>query len=479
LKKSIRTAVVFMVLAILLLIAFQSWWLWKTYRDERREVYMRVNPMFRESIWQLQTEKLRMDSTVNVRVNAVRQLSAIISILRSSIERDAPKNMGDKFVRSTPDTTLIDYIQKPGNGRRMMYAMLLGVDSLQDSLTIREITARYQGMLRKENIPLAFEVKRVKTLPPRENEPLRYDRNETTIGFLQPITYRLEIGDTTVYVLKRLRPQILFSIFLIALTVSSFWLLIKNLLRQQRLTELKNDFINNVTHELKTPIATVSVAIEALKNFNAMQDVQRTRDYLDISANELSRLNMLVDRVLKLSMFERKALEMKAESLALDAVVQEVVRSMQLQFEKHGAVVDTQLQGTHFSINGDRMHITSVVYNLLDNALKYSKEAPRIQIQLKETDNEVLLVVADNGIGISPAYRNRVFDKFFRVPHGDRHDIKGYGLGLSYVAQVVQDHKGHIEVSSEEGQGSTFTVYFPKGRPTLRPVGREALAANP
>lgn len=463
-KKSIRLPIVSMVLAIVLLTTFQAWWLWKTYKDERREIYMRVSPMFRESIWQLQTQKLRMDSSVSVRVNAVRQLTAIINILRSNIEKEAPTTPA--ATNHTPtnqytDTTLIDYIRKPGNGRRMMYAMLLGVDSLQDSLTIQEVRSHYQKQLDKELIPLQYAIKRVKAVPPKENEPPRFDRNEVTIGFLNPITYRLEIKNPTAYLLKRLSPQILFSVFLIALTVFSFWLLIKNLLRQQRLTELKNDFISNITHELKTPIATVSVAIEALKNFNAMNDVKRSSEYLDISSNELNRLNMLVDKVLKLSMFDNKALEIKKEPLMLNAIVKEVVQSMQLQFEKHHAVVETNLDGSRFIINGDRMHITSVVYNLLDNALKYSKESPVINIGLQSTASETVLSVADNGIGISPEYKDKIFDKFFRVPHGNQHNTKGYGLGLSYVAQVVKEHQGRIEVQSDIGKGSAFTVHFP------------------
>jgi two-component system phosphate regulon sensor histidine kinase PhoR len=454
-----------MVLAIVLLVSFQSWWLWKTYKDEKREVYMRVSPMFRESIWQLQAQKLHMDSSITVRANAVRQLSAIINILRSNIEKEGVETPGPKKIKAAvpvTDTTLIDFISKPGNGRRMMYAMLLGVDSLQDSLRIREIRERYQKQLDKENIPLSFEIKRVKTIPPKENEPPKFDRNEVTIGFLKPITYRLEIQNPTTYILKRLYPQILFSIFLVALTVFSFLLLIKNLRKQQRLTELKNDFISNITHELKTPIATVSVAIEALKNFNAMHDMQRSKDYLDISANELNRLNMLVDKVLKLSMFEKKVLEINKEPLPLSNIVTDVMRSMQLQFEKQKAVVNVQQEGNDFTISGDKMHITSVVYNLLDNALKYSKTSPVINVQLKEGNNETILIVSDNGIGISPEFKDKIFEKFFRVPHGNQHNIKGYGLGLSYVAQVIKEHNGRIEVTSEEGKGTTFTVRFPK-----------------
>jgi len=326
---------------------------------------------------------------------------------------------------------------------------------------IAEIDDRFRLQLKKAKFNVNYTIKQVKTKPPKEDGSPNWERNEVPVGFANPVTYRLDVEDATAHLLKKLSPQILFSLFLVALTVFSFWILIKNLLRQQRLTVLKNDFVNNVTHELKTPIATVSVAIEALKSFNAMNDEQRRKEYLEISGNELKRLNMLVDRVLKISMFEKKELELKTEPLLLDAVVKEVVQSMHLQFEKQGAQVDVQLDGSHFGMSGDKMHITSVVYNLLDNALKYSRESPLIQIGLHQKEAEIVLTVKDNGIGISPVYRSKIFDKFFRVPHGDRHDVKGYGLGLSYVAQVVKEHNGRIEVASEEGKGSTFTVHFP------------------
>ena len=253
----------------------------------------------------------------------------------------------------------------------------------------------------------------------------------------------------------------LFSLFLVGVTVVSFLLLYRNLQRQRKLTEIKNEFISNITHELKTPIATVGVAIEALRNFNAINDPQRTKEYLDISQNELQRLSLLVDKVLKLSMFEKKEIELKYEMLDLKGVVDEVVSSMRLQIEKHHAIVSTTVEGdTH--LQGDRLHLLSVVFNLLDNALKYGNGNIAIKFDLKEKGNEVELAVADNGIGISPEYKDKVFEKFFRVPLGNTHNTKGYGLGLSYVSHVVQRHKGKIEVESQPGLGSKFIITLPK-----------------
>jgi two-component system phosphate regulon sensor histidine kinase PhoR len=278
---------------------------------------------------------------------------------------------------------------------------------------------------------------------------------------MKPVTYQLQLGNTFPFLIKRIAAPILFSILLLGITILTFGLLYKNLLRQQRLAELKNDFISNVTHELKTPIATVGVAIEALKNFNAMQDTRRTQEYLDISANELQRLSLLVDKVLKLSMFEKKEIELKYESMNAREVVDEVVDSLRLQFEKQQAVVSVNAGGS-LDLQGDRLHLLSVIFNFLDNALKYGKEKPVIKIDLKGNENSVVIQITDDGIGIPPEYKEKVFEKFFRVPQGDMHNAKGYGLGLSYAAQVIRKHGGTISLQSQPGNGTTFTITIPK-----------------
>jgi two-component system phosphate regulon sensor histidine kinase PhoR len=262
---------------------------------------------------------------------------------------------------------------------------------------------------------------------------------------------------------RRLLPQILFSLVLVGFTVISLLLLYRNWQQQRRLTQLKNDFISNITHELKTPIATVSVAVEALKNFNALQDPVKTKEYLDISANELKRLTLLVDKVLKLSLFERQEIELKIDYFDLRILVEEVMASMRLQFEKYHAKLDIVSKGTDFYLRADKLHITSVIFNLLDNALKYSRVNPFVQIGLGAEPDQLILSVTDNGVGIPAAFKARIFEKFFRVPTGDRHNVKGHGLGLSYVSYVLERQGGEISVDSQEGAGSTFTVKIPRG----------------
>lgn len=274
--------------------------------------------------------------------------------------------------------------------------------------------------------------------------------------------YSATLADVRGVLIKEITPQIFFSLLLTVITTAAFIVMYRNMRSQQKLMEIKNDFIRNVTHELKTPVATVSVAIEALKNFHAMDKPELTREYLDIAQNELNRLSLMTDKILKTSIFETGKVEVKKEWFDLDKIVEQVLGSMKLVFEKRGANVTYERSGTDFVMEGGLIHITNVVYNLIDNALKYSPSAPQIQVRLGNSPERLTLSVTDCGVGIDVGYHKKIFEKFFRVPTGDVHDTKGYGLGLNYVMSVVNSHQGSITVDSKPGEGSTFTVILPK-----------------
>jgi two-component system phosphate regulon sensor histidine kinase PhoR len=273
--------------------------------------------------------------------------------------------------------------------------------------------------------------------------------------------FEMQAGNAVSYLLQRIAQPILFSFLLLGITLLSFIMLYRNILRQRRLADQKNEFISNITHELKTPLATVGVAIEALRNFNAIDNPAKTKEYLDISLNELQRLNLLVDKVLKLSMFEKKEIELRPEMVNMAGVIEEVTTSLKLQFEKYQAVINIHTNGDT-TVTGDRLHLLSIIFNLLDNALKYSNKNPIINISCVSNQSTVTITVSDNGIGIPVIYTKKVFEKFFRVPQGDTHNAKGYGLGLSYVAQVVEKHNGTIKALSNGSSGASFIICLPK-----------------
>jgi two-component system phosphate regulon sensor histidine kinase PhoR len=434
---------------------------------------------FRESIRSLQVSKLKLDrmadsqqvseiiihkkqmadQPIRINIQPDRKIEGLVDALNEKVKDTLLSDKTIVFERLTPDSSSPASAQLKRQKRLMQF--LYDVDFLQDSIKVKEIHAALDKRLQQQSIQVPFAVTRLNN--ERDNEKNNEKVfNEVTIGFKNPITYKLDLDNIFPYLIKRIAAAILLSLFLVAFTIVSFALLYRNVLKQKRLAEIKNDFISNITHELKTPIATVSVAIEALRTFNASMDAKKTKEYLDISANELQRLSLLVDKVLKLSMFEKKEIELQYEVLDVKTLVEEVTSSMRLQFEKHRADVSLSTKGNTM-VEGDRLHLVSVIFNLLDNALKYTNgSSPQINIQINGDEDQLQLSIADNGIGIPVEYKDKVFEKFFRVPTGNLHNAKGYGLGLSYVSHVIDKHKGTIKVDSYDGNGSNFIITLPK-----------------
>jgi len=476
---------ILLVVTIVVITGFQLFWIWQNFQNEKRSLEVKTGINFREAVYALQAAQLSnrfglpvgttdsfqieiveggMQHEKLIRHSKTREVVSMVNVLRnrkdSLIQQPAKVTITANprpgiFIKdSTTDPDAWE--QKSG---AVFIKMLSGIDSLTDTLKLTDIHKATNAIFIKEKIDVPFSVIKKDTVV---NENMFPGQTEVTVGFAKPSTYKLELGNTAPYLFMKLLSPILFSIFLIAVTMASFVLLYRNLLQQQRLAALKNDFISNVTHELKTPIATVNVALEAMKNFNAINDPVKTKEYLDISQGELQRLSLLVDKVLRISMFENREIHLNNETVDMSALVSEVASSMRLQFEKKSANIHIEVSGDNTEIQADRLHMMSVVYNLFDNALKYSEDAATVNVDIKDLGDQLELSVADNGIGIPVAYRRRVFEKFFRVPHGDTHNVKGYGLGLSYVSQIIREHHGTIRVESAEGQGSRFIITIPR-----------------
>jgi signal transduction histidine kinase len=265
----------------------------------------------------------------------------------------------------------------------------------------------------------------------------------------------------TFYILRQMGGLLTGSVLLLALTTACFWLMLSTILKQKKLSDVKNDFINNMTHELKTPLATVSAAVEALQNFGALNDPVKTQTYLSISRTELQRLSDLVEKVLNIAVDERQQLELAPEAVQPAELVAEIVARHQLQAAKP---VKFNVQVAPAApVLFDRLHMGNVINNLIDNAIKYSREAVTITIRGRQEATGWHLSVADDGPGIEPGYQEAIFDRFFRVPTGNLHNVKGFGLGLYYVRQVVERHGGRIDVRSGLGRGSEFSLWIPQG----------------
>ena len=268
--------------------------------------------------------------------------------------------------------------------------------------------------------------------------------------------YRLTMEPLTLVILRKMAGIIAASLILFFILAFSFWFLIHTMLKQKSLEEMKSDFTNNITHELKTPVAVAYAANDALLNFDAGNDPEKRREYLEISQGQLEKLEGMIEQILSMSMESRKTFELKRETIELEPLLQKLADQHILSAGKPCDIkvnVDSSLV-----LDADRFHLSNIVSNLIDNAIKYSGESVHIDITAKATDEGVEIRVLDNGIGIAPDKQKHIFDKFYRVPTGNIHDVKGYGLGLYYAKTMVEKHGGTIEVSSTPGKGSEFIL---------------------
>lgn len=478
-----------MTSSIILLLVLQLFWLSSSYeraffglRRESNFIFRSTLFAMRDSLYQGNIRVMGSDSLSKIPPRDIQSIS-IIKRNPDSVVTTAKSSTVQIFIsdRVGDKDSILDALrpmtrqlrQSIEEGQKSFFIRLA-----PDTVSLDTLKIHFNAALQRANIPLTFLVERQVTSPekfhagrgrPEGNDT--DDNRPSVLGdtiqlesfrFNLVSRYNASIFPVQRFILRQIAPQILFSFLLTTVTLVAFIILYRNVRAQQRLMELKNDFISNVTHELKTPVATVSVALEALKNFHALNDPKLTNEYLDIARNELNRLTLMTDKILKAAVFENKGIIIQKEMVDVHKTLIQVIDSMRLLMEKRLGVVSFHTEGKNFIVEGEATHITNVIYNLLDNALKYSPDKPVITIGLTETPTEVVLSIQDEGLGISSEYKKKIFEKFFRIPTGDIHNIKGYGLGLSYVAGVVKAHGGLIDVKSEPGKGSTFIIHWPK-----------------
>jgi two-component system phosphate regulon sensor histidine kinase PhoR len=252
-----------------------------------------------------------------------------------------------------------------------------------------------------------------------------------------------------------------FSSIVLLTVITFFAYTLFVILKQKRLSEIQKDFINNMTHEFKTPIATIAVSAEVLKDANIVNQPERLRNYAGIIERENVRLKQQVERVLQMARLDKEDIGLKKEKLDIHQVVQDSMRNYAMALEERNGTLDCDLAATQSQIEGDKFHLTSVLNNLIDNAIKYCREIPSISIHTFNRNEGCIIEIRDNGIGISPENQRRIFQKFYRVPTGNVHDVKGFGLGLSYAKTIVEAHGGEISLQSELGMGCSFRIYIP------------------
>ncbi|RYZ46003.1 MAG: HAMP domain-containing histidine kinase [Sphingobacteriales bacterium] len=263
------------------------------------------------------------------------------------------------------------------------------------------------------------------------------------------------------YVIRQLSWVIAASMIFTVIIISAFGLTVRTMFTQKKLSEIKSDFINNMTHELKTPLATISLAIDALTNEKVIHDTDKIRYYSSMIKDENKRMNKQVEKILQAARIERQEIKLNLQDLNAHEIIRKISENLDLQIQDKDGALTLKLAAQKHRVFADEVHFSNIIFNLLDNAIKYSKDAPRIEVQTLQQGGMLAIKVKDNGIGMNKETQSRVFEKFYRAHTGNLHNVKGFGLGLSYVKAMVEAHGGKIKVESAVGKGSTFTCFFP------------------
>jgi len=463
------------------IIALQVYWLITSYRQQRSRFTADIENAVVASMVKMQLESEMFSPQAGIMEDSLMgQLSRLTG---------QPVNRKTHIARSTTIISLNDSGMMETSRSSGVFNLVAGqaipsgsVTVLDDSL-LRETGRQHylarcyktmEQQMADRDIHMHFELALLDrkdhvitaTCAPAAFEKMPLLSSSMQIGLMSGYRLQAAFPNANLLLLRRMLWLLVLSILLIALVIISFSYLVLHFFRHKKISDIRNDFMNNMTHELKTPISSVSVAIELMRDKRFPLTEVAREEYLDIAQGELKRLHMLVEKVLKMAAFERSEIRISPESFGAKDWIDDVINSFRPMTDAAGAEVTVTVQPLQLRLFADRVHLTNVLQNLLENALKYNdKSQPRIKISVQELIGKIQIEVTDNGKGIPAAYLDKVFDKFFRVPTGDRHDQAGYGLGLSYVQAVILLHKGTIQVQSKPGAGSTFIIQLP-----LKPI---------
>lgn len=277
---------------------------------------------------------------------------------------------------------------------------------------------------------------------------------------LKGLKLKLIIPDKKQFILQEMGPMFFSSVVLILVVLAMFWRTTLSLLKEKRLAEQTTEFLNNMTHEFKTPLANIALATKLIRKNEVIADSQKVSNYTEMISAENDKLIKQVEQVLGITAMERGDIPMHKEELNLNDIVNEVLKSMSLQIEQKQGIVHKDLTISNINIYADKSHLYNAISNIIDNAIKYSNDKLVLYIETKSNEQEVLLNIRDEGIGIELDNQHKIFDKYYRVPTGNVHNVKGFGLGLAYVKKIIDLHDASIKINSKVNEGTEFNLTF-------------------
>lgn len=329
-----------------------------------------------------------------------------------------------------------------------------------------QVDSLIQAQFEYYHVDLAYEFQFINKQSPDFTADCSKDTNLQRLcldGFMPEhhSELRISFADTKPYVYAKMGSMMLASAFLVGLVALCFYITIATIWRQKRLSEMTSDFINNMTHELKTPISTVALASNMLRRQKLAQRPEKVQHYAGIIHDENEKLQQQVEQVLRIARIERGEFKLNKTEADVHELIQSAIKSIDLQVREKNGQIQCYLNALKGRVIADTTHLTNVFANLLDNANKYSTSPPKITVMTQDREDGILISIADEGIGMSKDKQRYIFDKFYRVSTGNLHDVKGFGLGLSYVKTMVEAHKGYVSLQSELGKGSRFDIFLP------------------
>lgn len=355
--------------------------------------------------------------------------------------------------------------------KRVAQKAVQEISTWEQEIPVDTLKSVLSKELKNRNIPIVFETGIIRDLnvstktEKADSILLKNSKYQANLYpndiFQKNIKLAVYFPGKDTFILKTLNWLLIISLLFSVIILITFAASIFFILKQKKISEMKSDFINNMTHEFKTPIATISVAADSIANQKVIANPDKIRYFVDMIRKENRRMNRQVEDILTIARLDKKEFEFKWEAFDLHEVIENAIQSIVLQVEKKGGTITSELLAANPLATSDPNHFANMIYNLLDNANKYSLNEPQIKISTRNTSKGVLISVTDKGIGMSKMVQSRIFERFYRQTSGNIHNVKGFGLGLSYVKAVLEANKGSISVHSEPGKGSTFEVFFP------------------
>lgn len=480
-QRTINIIIVLSLLCILAVLFSQGIWIRNTLNISESNFDYSVNEALKQTIAKMEKQKVYKVFSRYTQKEGDSTNTGLINVIKSDSVIEIRSQNKDSNVKSLISTskTQIQYFDNQIDAKVWEQRLDSIVDDILIDLSIDSVYSNFKQENIDSNIRDAFEQRGIytpfefaikgsegKTILQSENFAAKAENIYKTPLYPNSIAPHSEVllvqipqADKNRKMWASALPMLIHSVVFVLFIMATFWLTIRTILKQKKLSSIKNDFINNMTHEFKTPIATISIAADALKN-EGITTLQ-TQHFADIIKQESRSMNQKVETILQMALVEQQQVRLEKETIGINELLQKALQHLQLRVEASGAQLTVNYLTDDVNISVDKHHVSNVLGNIIENAIKYSEGTPHIVIGLTVTNSMLTIRIADKGIGMSKEEQKRVFDKFYRAQSGNIHNTKGFGLGLSYAREIVQLHKGQIAIESENGQGTTVTIILP------------------